>query len=415
MTTPKRYLHLYFQVHQPRRLRMLRFLDLGSGPSCFDDKLNKSIMRRVADHCYIPVNALMLRLIDKFPQLRISYSISGVALEQMEKYSLQALESFKILAKTGAVEFMGETYYHSLASVKNKEEFAEQVMLHKTKLEELLGVSPTFFRNTELIYADEIGKWIKDLGYEGTLIDGIDRLTKLCSPHHIYAQPATGLKLLLRDYKLSDDIAFRYADIHWKGWPLTAKKYLGWLKALPASEQLINLGMDYETFGEHQHEITGIFRFLEELISGIVKEKGFVFLTASEAIQRLKPKGKLRVKSFISWADSERDLSAWLGNDMQQDAFDTLFGFEEDVKQLNDAELLSTWRYLQSSDHFYYMSTKTGADGIVHNSFSPYASPHEAFVNYMNALTDFSIRLQQRKKPARRNPRNVAGNRHSRT
>lgn len=388
-----RYIHLYFQVHQPRRLRHMPFFEMGRGQSCFDEELNAKLMHRVAQQCYFPVNRMLLRILNQFPSLRITFSISGLALEQLERYAPAALESFIMLARTGAVEFLGETYYHSLASMVSRDEFTDQVKLHEAKLEKVLGIRPVMFRNTELIYNDIIGKWIHDLGYKGTLIDGIDRLQKVCSPHQRYEQRHTGLGLLLRDYRRSDDIAFRYADIHWKEWPLTAEKYLDWLRKTSEDASIINLGMDYETFGEHQHNLTGILRFLANVLIGISCEKEFIPVTASEANAKLPSYGKLSVRSTISWADQERDLSAWLGNDMQLDAFTTLVGFEKAVKDTGDTGLLDEWRALLASDHFYYMSTKTGPDGEVHNSFSPYPSPHEAFINYMNVLTDLSMRL----------------------
>jgi alpha-amylase len=388
-----RYIQVYFQVHQPRRLKRMPFFDIGSGQSVFDDVLNARIMHRVAGQCYLPVNLLLLRLTRKYPALRISFSVSGLALDQLERYAPAALESFRMLARTGAVEFLGETYYHSLASLVNHDEFVNQVNLHRQKVKALLGVEPVMFRNTELIYNDTIGRWIHELGFRGTLVDGIDRLQKVCSPHQRYEQKSTGLGLLLRDYKRSDDIAFRYADIHWKEWPLTAEKYLQWLKTEPKEANIINLGMDYETFGEHQHHVTGIIRFLEMVLTGIARQKEFIPVTVSEALSKLPSCGKLSVRSTISWADEERDLSAWLGNAMQRDAFNTLTGLEKTVKAADDEHLLDLWRTLLTSDHFYYMSTKTGPDGEVHNSFNPYPSPYEAFINYMNVLTDLSLRL----------------------
>jgi alpha-amylase len=388
-------IHVYFQVHQPCRLKRIPFFDIGAGASCFNDKLNKDIMHRVAQRGYLPTNLLLHRLIRKYPQIKITFSISGTALDQLQRFAPAALDSFRMLAATGNVEFLAETYYHSLASLNSKEEFVDQVNMHTAKVNQLFGVTPSVFRNTELIYSEQIGKWISEMGFKGTIIDGIDRLQKVCNPHHVYEQPSTGLRLLLRDYKLSDDIAFRYSDINWKEWPLTSKKYLKWLYAVNGGAEIINLGMDYETFGEHQHEVTGIFRFLEEVLIGIVRQSRFTMVTASEAIEKISLKRKLRINSVISWADSERDLTAWLGNAMQTDAFDTVCAFEKEVKQLNDPSLLHTWRHLQASDHFYYMSIKKGDDGEVHNHFSPYPSPHEAFVNYMNVLTDFSIQLRR--------------------
>lgn len=361
----------------------------------FNDALNSEIMRKVAKNCYLPTNLLLLRLIRKYPQLKITFSISGTALEQLEQYAPAALESFRMLANTGSVEFLGETYYHSLAFLRNQEEFVEQIHLHTEKIKDLLGVKPRVFRNTELIYNNAIGRIVSQLGFKGILLDGVDRLHT--SPNHKYEHPNGKLKLLLRNYRLSDDIAFRYSDMRWKEWPLTSKKFLTSLNHLKGNESIINLGMDYETFGEHQSAVTGIFKFLEEVLCGIVQQKRFKPVTASEAIRAVHSENQLLVPNYISWADQERDLSAWLGNDMQRDAFDTLFNFEHEVKELHDPELLSLWRNLQTSDHLYYMSTKTDSDGEVHSYFNPYPSPHEAFINFMNVLTDFTIRINRRK------------------
>lgn len=389
---PEQYIHLYFQVHQPRRLRSLQFLEIGSADSLFNDTLNGEIMRKVARNCYQPANLLLLRLVRKYPQLKITFSISGTALEQMEQFAPATLESFRMLANSGSVEFLGETYHHSLSFLRSRDEFIEQIQLHSEKLNTLLGVTPTVFRNTELIYNDEIGRIVSQLGFKGILLDGVDKLHT--SPNHKYEHPNGKLKLLLRNYPLSDDIAFRYSDMRWKGWPLTSRKFIKNLNHLTGKENIITLGMDYETFGEHQSALTGIFKFLEETLEGILKEKKFIPVTASEAIQVVHSEKQLLVPNYISWADQDRDLSAWLGNDMQHDAFDALFNLENEVKQTGNPELLEVWRHLQTSDHFYYMSTKKDSDGEVHTYFNPYPSPHEAFINFMNVLTDFSIRLK---------------------
>lgn len=393
---PLQLIHLYFQVHQPRRLGPLRFLDIGPDASLIDDELNGKITRKVAKNCYLPSNQRLLRLIRQFPDLKFTFSISGVALEQFEQFSPPVIESFQKLAKTGSVEFLGETYYHSLPFLRSESEFIHQIEMHREKVAQLFGRKPTVFRNTELIYNNDIGNTISKLGMEGVILDGINRLRH--SPNQLFKHPQAPLHILLRNYRLSDDIAFRFSDRRWKDWPLTPKKFLGWLSATPPGDEIITLAMDYETFGEHQSASTGIFHFLEEVLAGIAHhKKRFQMVTATEAFAKLTTKKKLSVPNYISWADHERDLSAWLGNDMQRDAFDTLFGFEKKVKELQDESLLATWRYLQTSDHFYYMSTKNGSDGQVHSYFSPYPSPHEAFINYMNALTGFSMQLEKRR------------------
>jgi alpha-amylase len=389
-----RYLNLYFQVHQPRRLGQFSFFDIGTDRDYFDDGTDQLIMRRIAKECYLPTNLLLLKLITKYPQVRITFSISGSALKQMERFAPAVIESFRMLAATGSVEFLSETYYHSLACLISPDEFAAQVEMHRKKVQQLLGVTPKVFRNTELIYSDDIGRAVSDLGFDGVFTDGVDSLFHQHGPHHLYQHPdGNGLKLFFRNYKLSDDIAFRFAQKEWIDYPLTPKKYIRWLEAIPEREDLVTVSLDYETFGEHQKKETGIFQFLEGLITKLATHKKYKMVTPSEAIQLLSPVDSISVANPISWADQEHDLSAWLGNEMQQDAFETLNKLEANVKGLKDAVLLNTWRYMQTSDHLYYMFTKTGDDGNVHNYFSPYSSPYEAFMNYMNVLSDFSLRV----------------------
>lgn len=393
-TRQPQFVTLYFQVHQPRRLGKFSFFDIGSGRDYFDDGTNQQIMQRVAASCYLPANFLLLELIRQYPQIKITFSISGAALRQFERFAPAVLESFRMLAATGSVEFLGETYYHSLAYLISPEEFREQVNMHTKKMHELLGVRPTVFRNTELIYSDDIGRTIGAIGFKGVFTDGIERVLNKRSPNYLYLHPDQDVKVLLRNYRLSDDIAFRFA----KGKePLRAKKYVMALEQISSHQNVINLGMDYETVGEHHKTTTGIFTFLEEMLSSLAQHKHLRMTTPSEAIAQLQPKDILNVPDYISWADYERDLSAWLGNDMQQDAFDTLSKMEARIKGTESITLLNTWRYLQTSDHFYYMSTKTGSDGEVHNYFSPYTSPYEAFMNYMNVLSDLSQQIEKTK------------------
>ncbi|HEX8041522.1 MAG TPA: glycoside hydrolase family 57 protein [Chryseosolibacter sp.] len=389
---------LYFQVHQPRRLRTLRFFDIGGNRGYFDDELNREIIQRIATNCYLPANALLLKLIRKYPDIRVAFSISGITIDQLEESAPEVLDSFRALAETGSVEFLGETYYHSLAAVLPENEFEQQVVKHQEKIRRHFGVLPKFFRNTELIYSNELGERIEQLGFKGVFIDGVDRILQGQSVHHVYAHPSVQqLKILLRDYRLSDDIAFRFCS---KSSTLTAPAYIQWLRAIPDHENVVTLAMDYETFGEHQKKETGIFTFLEGVLTTLSKDKTFRFTTPSEATGYLSDAGALSVPGFISWADDERDLSAWLGNEMQRDAFDSLRKMEADIKNLNDKAMLREWRTLQTSDHFYYMSTKRGNDGGVHSYFSPYPSPYEAFINYMNVLTDFTLRIKIQKAAA---------------
>lgn len=383
----------YFQVHQPRRLNTLRFFDVGNGSSYFDDDLNRKIIERVATDCYLPANALLLKLIKMNPSIKVAFSVSGVAIDQLEAYAPEVLESFRALANTGSVEFLTETYYHSLACMMPGNEFELQVAKHQQKILKCFGVVSRVFRNTELIYSDSIGGRVKSLGFQGVLIDGADRINQ--NPHHVFRHAGIDdLKLMLRDYHLSDDISFRFSRFPEA---MTADRYISWLEAIPSHEAFINLGMDYETFGEHQKKETGIFSFLESLLKGLSQHPMFRFITPSEAVGEIPVKGPLAIPGFISWADEERDLSAWLGNEMQRDAFDSLMRMEQEIKNLYNKEMLHDWRNLQISDHFYYMSTKQGSDGEVHLYFNPYPSPYEAFINFMNVLTDFSLRLKVEK------------------
>jgi alpha-amylase len=390
-----RNLILHFQIHQPRKLQPIRFFDIGSGKSYFDEESNKEHINRVVEECYLPSNTLLLNLIEKYPNLRITFSISGTTLEQLEEYAPEALQSFRALAATGAVEFLGETYYHSLACMIPGHEFEIQVLKHVEAIEKHLGVRPTVFRNTELIYNDEIGRRISMLGFNGIFVDGVRRAIGNQSPHHIYRHPQEqDFSIILRDYLLSDDIAFRFKQY---GKSLTVEQYLSWIDYTPAAKNLVTIAVNYETFGIHKKKDSGIFTFLENLLTTIAANSSYQTMTAAEATYLLSPHGTLAVPHYVSWADQERDLSAWLGNDMQRDAFDTLVKLEQDIKNLHDTNLTKTWRHLQTSDHFYYMSTKKGSDIKIHNYFSSYPSPYEAFINYMNALTDLTLQVNTKK------------------
>lgn len=311
-------------------------------------------------------------------------------MDQLADYAPEVLDSFRQLAETGNVEFLAETYYHSLSCMIPGNEFELQVAKHQKTILQHLGVVPKVFRNTELIYSDEIGGRISQLGFKGVIIDGADRILGRNNLHHVFEHATGDLRLLLRDYRLSDEISFRFSQ---NATPLSAAQYIGWLGAIPEGQNVITLAMDYETFGEHQKKETGIFDFLETLLVSLCRRRDFRFSTAADALEQA-PVSRLAVPHTISWADQERDLSAWLGNEMQRDAFDSLLKLEQDVKDLLDRRLLNEWRTLQTSDHFYYMSTKKGSDGEVHAYFSPYPSPYEAFINYMNVLTDFALRIK---------------------
>ncbi|MDD6152280.1 MAG: glycoside hydrolase family 57 protein [Bacteroidales bacterium] len=389
----KRSICLYFHVHQPTRLRLYRFFDIGKDSHYYDDFANRTILQRVARNCYLPMNKILLESIRKHKgKFRVAFSITGTVLEQMDRYAPEVIESFRELADTGCVEFVCETYYHSLASMASPAEFKHQVLKQKETLEKFFGAKPTAFRNTELIYSDAIGSAVYEMGFKTMLTEGARHIMGWRSPNHVYENDLKpGLKLLLRNYRLSDDIAFRFDDRSWSEWPLTAEKYLGWLKE--ADGEIVNLFMDYETFGEHRSAESGIFDFMKALPDQVIADGSFNFVTPSQATKRYKAVSPLSVPEPISWADEERDVTAWLGNELQQDAFNKIKGLTEKLSILNDASLWNDFGHLQESDHLYYMCTKFFSDGEVHKYFTPYDTPYEAFINYMNVLSDFIIRV----------------------
>jgi alpha-amylase len=386
---------LYFQVHQPFRFRRYRFFDIGNDHYYFDDYTNESTLNKIATHCYLPANDLILKLIKKYKgKFKVAFSITGVAIEQFKLYAPEVLDSFKALAETGHVEFLGETYAHSLVALKDEEAFAKQVNIHSDMMEELFGKRPTVFRNTELVYSDQIGDMVSRMGFKAMLTEGAKHILGWKSPNFLYCNAINPrLKVLLMNHKLSDDIAFRFGNCQWNEWPLTSNKFANWIDTLDKREEVINLFMDYETFGEHQSKETGIFEFLEHLPFEILKHKDLKFGNPSEVAAELQVVAPVSVPNPISWADEERDLTAWLGNEMQQEAFDKLYALLPKMKRCSDSKLYKDWSYLQCSDHFYYMCTKFFSDGDVHAYFNPYETPYEAFINYMNVLSDFSIRL----------------------
>ncbi len=388
----------YFQVHQPFRIKPFRFFDIGEDHYYWDDYLNRNVIRKVAQKCYLPMNTLLLDLIHKYQgKFKVAFSISGTCLDQLEAYAPDVLQSFQKLVATGHVELLSETYSHSLAALKSKEEFFSLVSKHQEKIEEHFnGYQPKIFRNTELIYSDQIGAMVAELGYEAILTEGAKHILGWKSPNYVYSNAiAPDLKVLLKNFRLSDDIAFRFSNKTWADFPLTTEKFVAWLNAIPKEEQVVNLFMDFETFGEHQWAETGIFDFMRHLPEAVFKNSNFTFSTPSE-VAVLPAVGKIHVPTAISWADEERDLTAWLGNDMQDEAFDRLYELEKMVKQIDDPEIKRDWEYLQTSDHFYYMCTKFFSDGSVHEYFSPYATPYDAFINYMNVLSDFILRVKEK-------------------
>jgi alpha-amylase len=380
----------YFQVHQPFRIRPYSFFDIGRDHQYEDDKKNREILDKVSEKCYLRTNRKMLELIKRHQgKFRISYSISGVAIEQFEKYRPDVLQSFIDLANTGCVEFLAETYNHSLSYLYSKKEFERLVMKHTEKIEKYFGQTPKVFRNTELIFSNDLAIFAEKMGYKGILCEGVDRLLGDRSPNYLYQPVGTkNIKALLKNYRLSDDIAFRFSDRNWAEWPLTTNKFVTWLHKVAGNGEVVNLFMDYETFGEHQWESTGIFDFLDHLPEAVFSHPDFDFKTPSELIDTYPVRGSYDAHSYISWADMERDLSAWLSNPMQQEAMKRIFSLEEKVKAIGDAKLLDVWEKLQTSDHFYYMCTKFWSDGDVHKYFSPYDSPYDAYIYYMNVFSD---------------------------
>jgi len=407
---------LYFQVHQPYRLRDLRITEIGQGePLYFDEKKNAAVFRKVAEKCYLPANRLILELLRTYPNFAIAYSLSGTFLDQCEEYGEDVLDSFHALAETGKVEFLAETYYHSLSCLQSLPEFCDQVCLHVRKIASLFGQTPHVFRNTELVYSNELAHIARLMGFKGILAEGAEHILQGRSPNVPYIPPhfrlpahtertirtmrplplrAKDIGILLKNYRLSDDIAFRFSERSWTGYPLTAEKFTEWIAACEGHS--VNLFMDYETFGEHQWADTGIFEFLRAL-PRLWQERGLEVATPSTVLHAWKKKDKeeniFDAHHYISWADTERDLSAWLGNRIQHAAMESLYKLEEQVKESNDPDLLHAWRRLQASDHFYYMCTKYWNDGDVHKYFSPYDSPYEAYRRYSHALCDLRTRL----------------------
>jgi alpha-amylase len=379
----------YFEVHQPYRVRPYDVFQIGRDHNYFDEKLNAEVMKKVARKCYLPANRKILELIERFDgRFKVAYSITGIALEQMHSYAPDVIESFQELVATGCVELLAETYHHSLSSIYDPVEFREQIAMHGRLMKSMFGVKPTVFRNTELIYDDRIGREVAKLGYKAMLAEGADDILGWRSPNFVYEAAGCEMALLLKNYRLSDDIAFRFSDRGWSEWPLTADKFASWVHDVAGSGDTVNLFMDYETFGEHQWADTGIFNFLDYLPEALLADPRFSFKTPSETVASYAPVATLPFPRTTSWADTERDLTAWRGNAMQDRAIERIFVLGERVKRKNSPALMALWRKLTSSDHFYYMCTKWFGDGAVHAYFSPYESPYEAFINYMNVLTD---------------------------
>lgn len=390
---------LYLHVHQPYRVRPYTVFDIASDHNYFDADFNdrtsnQRILQKVAEKSYIPTNQRLLKLLQDHPEFRFSMSITGTVMEQLEQWAPTALQSFKDLVATGRVEVVAETYHHSLAFFYSRDEFEAQVAMHRSAVQRHFGQTPTVFRNTELAYNNDLAQWADRAGYAGILAEGWDPVLGWRSPNFVYRPANTqNIKLLLKNYKLSDDIAFRFGDRDWSEWPLTADKFAHWLnETRPATN--FNLFMDYETFGEHQWEESGIFDFLDHLPAEWLKIPENKFMTASQLINTFEAADYIDVPNTTTWADTERDLSAWLGNTMQAEAITDIYSLHRAVLQADDEQLLTDWRRLQTSDHFYYMCTKWFRDGDIHAYFSPYQNPYDAFIYYMNAYRDLKHRLQ---------------------
>lgn len=399
----KKGITLYLHVHQPWRVKPYSVFDIAHDHRYFDSHVNQTdngaIFRKVADKSYRPMNALLEKLLNEFPDFKISFSITGTFIEQAKLYAPDVIESFQRLVATGQVEIVAETYQHSLAFFYSRTEFERQVEQHKTLIQETFGITPTAFRNTELSYNDELAQWADQAGYKAIIAEGWHTILGWRSPNYLYRPTETqNIKLLLKNYKLSDDLAFRFSDKGWTEHPLTADRYITWVNAALQDQPLLNLFMDYETFGEHQWADTGIFEFFESFIGKWTNEEHATFYTVTEAAEALEVQDELSSPRTITWADNERDLTAWLGNAMQHEAMRHLYALEASVLHSGDERLIHDWRSLQTSDHAYYMCTKWFQDGDVHAYFSPYESPYDAFLYYMNALRDVRYRLMQDEK-----------------
>ena len=395
-------IQFYLHVHQPWRIREYSAFDTGANHNYWHiggkfGADNAKILRKVAEKSYLPMNQALLQMLRDHPEFKFSLSITGTAIEQMEAFAPEALDSFRELVRTGRVEILGETYYHSLAFFYSRAEFDRQVALHAAKIREVFGVTPTSFRNTELAYNDDLGTWADKHGYAAVLAEGWDKVLGWRSPNFMYRpRGAAKTKLLLKNYKLSDDIAFRFSNRGWNEWPLTMDKYAAWLDA--ADAPLVNLFMDYETFGENQWADTGIFEFIKALPAAWLARPEHTFMTVTEAARNFDAVDEVSMPHVVTWADSERDLSAWLGNRMQQESQSYLYALEPQVLETDDADLIRDWRWLTASDLPYFMSTKYWNDGDVHAYFSPYNSPYDAFLYFMNVIRDVRYRVMEKEK-----------------
>ena len=393
---------LYLHIHQPIRYREYSIFDVGNNSNYFHDNYNsrqsnERIFRKVAAKSYQPMLDLLLCKMKEYPDFKISFSITGTWLEQAERWCPELIKIIRKMVDMRQAEIVGETYYHSLAFFYNFDEFCDQVKLHAETIERIFNVRPCVFRNTELAYNDELAKWAEGAGYKGVLAEGWDKILGRRSPNYVY-RPANckNLRLLLKNYRLSDDIAFRFSNRAWKEWPLTVPKYQSWVNEACINGELVNLFMDFETFGEHQWRDTGIFNFMDSFIDSWLAQYENKFITASEACDLMEPVDEISMPETVTWADTERDLSAWLSNSMQSSAESSIYSLRDNILKTHDEKLISDWRHLTTSDHPYAMCTKYWNDGDVHAYFSAYASPYEAFMYFMNVLRDIKYRISQK-------------------
>jgi len=389
----------YFHVHQPHRIKRFKVFDIGNDPEYFNaqddtDLNNEKILYKVAEKSYLPTTKVLGELLDRHPEFRFALSFSGTVLDQFEQFAPHVLEAFQKVVSSGRVEILADTYYHSLAFFYSQPEFERQVKLHQDRIQNLFGVTPRVFRNTELSYTNALAKWCEDHGYLGIMAEGWDPILGWRSPNYVYEPVGCSqIKVLLKNYKLSDDLAFRFGNKGWESWPLNAETYAQWVHAHHGNGHTINLFMDFETFGEHQWEDTGIFNFLRALPEALLRHGDTSFKTPTETILAYPAMGTFDVPGILTWADTDRDLTAWVGNDIQRDAIKNIYEMEDRVLKTEDPVLIETWRKLQTSDHFYYMCTKWSSDGDVHKYFSPYESPYDAYIAFMNAMNDLQLRV----------------------
>jgi alpha-amylase len=391
---------LYLHAHQPLRVKPYSIFQAGADHQYFNDETpdtdtnNSFIIDKVSEKSYLPTNKVLIDLLMNHPEFKVSLSITGTLIDQLEMWRPDVLQSFKELVSTGKVEIVAETYHHSLAFFYSRAEFVKQVAMHAAKIQELFGVTPTSFRNTELSYNNDLAYWADEAGYKAIITEGWDPILGWRSPNFVYQPSYTNdIKLLMKNYKLSDDVAFRFSDKEWVEWPLTTEKFAHWAHTAGHGGDIVNLFMDYETFGEHQWADTGVFDFLRAFPNEWLKDPNHGFMTITEAAETYETKDYIDVPNTITWADTERDLTAWLGNDMQIDAITALYRLEKPILDLGDKDIIEDWRRLQTSDHVYYMCTKWFSDGDVHAYFSPYDSPYKAFMYFMNAYRDLTSRL----------------------